>query len=142
MIHHYKVTCLRDNLKLIREFVNVVLKGLSLSEIERNQLVLAVDEVCANLIIHSHQCDPSTSIEINIMDLKQQVLFEIIDREPNNFDISQYQNPNLKKIVKERKKGGLGLLLVNKIMDEVEVKTDNSQNIWRLAKNIPSLNNH
>lgn len=141
MIHHYKVTCLRDNLKLIREFVNVVLKGLALSEIERNQLVLAVDEVCANLIIHSHQCDPNTSIEINIMDLHEQVLFEIIDRDPNNFDISQYQNPNLKKIVKERKKGGLGLLLVNKIMDEVEVKTDNAQNIWRLAKNLHH-NNH
>lgn len=136
MIHYYKVNCLRDNLKLIREFVNIVLRNLSISDVERNQLVLAVDEVCSNLIIHSNECNPNNSIEINILDQNEQILFEIVDRDAKQFDISKYKNPNLKKIVKERKKGGLGLLLVNKIMDNVEVESDNSQNIWRLYKNI------
>ena len=140
MIHYFKVNCLRDNLKLIREFVNVVLRNLSLSEVEINQLVLAVDEVCSNLIIHSNQCNPNNAIEINILDQKERILFEIIDNEAKEFDITQYKNPNLKKIVKERKKGGLGLMLVNKIMDNVEVKSDNSQNIWRLYKDIKPQN--
>jgi serine/threonine-protein kinase RsbW len=142
MIHHYKVSCQRDNLKLIREFVNVVLRNLSLTEIEVNQLVLAVDEVCANLIIHSHHCNPDESIEINILDFKEKILFEIIDRASADleFDPNQYQAFNLKKIVKERRKGGLGLMLVNKIMDDVEVKSDNALNIWRLSKNIKPHN--
>jgi serine/threonine-protein kinase RsbW len=142
MIHHYKVSCQRDNLKLIREFVNVVLRNLSLTEIEVNQLVLAVDEICANLIIHSHHCNPEESIEINILDFKEKILFEIIDRASTDleFDPNQYQAFNLKKIVKERRKGGLGLMLVNKIMDDVEVKSDNALNIWRLSKNIKPHN--
>ncbi|MCU0446146.1 MAG: ATP-binding protein [Microscillaceae bacterium] len=144
MIHHYKVSCQRDNLKLIREFVNVVLRNLSLTEIEINQLVLAVDEICANLIIHAHHCNPEESIEINILDFKEKILFEIIDHATNelDFDPNQYQAFNLKKIIKERRKGGLGLMLVNKIMDDVELKSDNSLNIWRLSKNIkPQIHN-
>lgn len=136
MIHYYKVACLRDNLKLIREFVNAVLKGLSLTEVEINQLVLAVDEVCSNLIIHSQECNPNTFIEINIQENQNQLVFEIVDRNPQHFDISTYQNPNLNKIVKERKKGGLGLLLVHSIMDKVEVKSENSRSTWRLVKRI------
>lgn len=134
MIHCYKVSCQRDNLKLIREFVDVVLRDLSLSDVEINQMILAVDEVCSNLIIHSHKCNPDSFIEINIQDQNESILFEIIDNDAKFFDISKYKNPSLKKIVKERKKGGIGLMLVNKIMDKVEVTSRNSQNIWHLSK--------
>ncbi len=136
MIHQYKVSCIRDNLKLIREFVLTVLKSLTLNEIELNQLVLAVDEVCSNLIIHSHQCNPESSIEIIIQSFPEYILFEIIDQDTDGFDISQYQNPSINKIVKDRRKGGVGLILVHKIMDRVEVVQESSQNIWRLGKQI------
>lgn len=136
MIHYYKINCVRDNLKLIREFVYTVLQNLSLSEIEINQLVLAVDEVCSNLIIHSHQCNPENSIEINIQDESEIIIFEIIDHDAPAFDLSQYQKPSLTKIVQERRKGGMGLVLVNKIMDKVEVKCENTQNVWRMSKQL------
>lgn len=136
MIHYFKVNCIRDNLKLVREFVYTVLRNLSLSEVEINQMVLAVDEVCANLIIHAHQCDPKKAIEIHIKDNRGMVMFEIIDNETDSFDPSSYINPSLNKIVKERRKGGIGLILVNKIMDRVEVESANEQQIWRLSKQI------
>ncbi|NJO02437.1 MAG: ATP-binding protein [Bacteroidia bacterium] len=142
MVHYYKVNCTRDNLKLIREFVYSVLRNLSLSEIEINQLVLAVDEVCSNLIIHSHQCNPDNAIEINIHHLPELVLFEIIDNDASAFDISNYKNPSINKIMKERRKGGMGLILVNKIMDAVEVKNEKTQNIWRMSKHIPPRSVH
>ncbi|WP_027000010.1 ATP-binding protein [Eisenibacter elegans] len=137
MIHTYKVSCLKDNLRLIREFVNVVLQNFQLSELETNQLVLAVDEVCSNLIIYSHQCNPSVHIEINIRQSPDgQLVFEIIDYDGDSFDFAQYQEPNLDKIVKERRKGGMGLMLVNRIMDTVEVITGKQFHMWRLCKNI------
>ncbi|MDX2302887.1 MAG: ATP-binding protein [Microscillaceae bacterium] len=136
MTHHFKVNCLRDNLKLIREFVQTVLTEYPLSEIETNQLILAVDEVCSNLIIHAHDCNPDINIEINILGSEELILFEIIHKNTDNFDFSQYKNPSLKKIVQERRKGGIGLILVNKIMDNVEVKNENTFNIWRMSKYI------
>jgi serine/threonine-protein kinase RsbW len=139
MVHYFKVNCLRDNLKLIREFVNVVLRNLSLNEVEINQLILAVDEVCTNVMIHSADSTPENYLEISICDQKDKLLFEIVDKNaPIHFDPSQYKNPTIKKIVKERRKGGIGLLLVNKIMDNVEVSNDNAQNVWRLTKEIKS----
>ena len=136
MTHHFKVNCLRDNLKLIREFVHNALTEFPLSEIETNQLILAVDEVCSNLIIHAHNCNPETNLEININRNQDEILFEIIHESNNSFDFSKYKNPSLKKIVKERRKGGIGLILVNKIMDDVEVKHENTFNIWRMSKYI------
>jgi serine/threonine-protein kinase RsbW len=136
MTHYYKINCVRDNLKLIREFVNVVLKELSLNDVEINQLVLAVDEVCSNLIIHSQKCNPYNFIEINIQDQNNTIVFEIIDPNNEHFDPTQYMNPNLTKIVKEKRKGGLGLMLVNKIMDTVEVVSQDTQNIWRMTKHV------
>ncbi|WP_299455648.1 ATP-binding protein [uncultured Microscilla sp.] len=136
MVHYYKVNCVRDNLRLIREFVTVVLRNLSLSEIEVNQLVLAVDEICSNLIIYSHNCNPDYFLEINIEDQADKILFEIIDQDANFFDISEYQEPKISNIIKERRKGGVGLMLVNRIMDTVEVSVEDHQNIWRMTKKI------
>ncbi len=134
MIHYYKVACIRDNLKLIREFVNVVLKKLALSENEINLMVLAVDEICSNLIIYSHQCDPNITIEINIQDKKDGVLFEIVDEDTDTFDITSYKEPDLKQIIEDKRKGGMGLMLVNRIMDNVEIKNEDSKKTWKMFK--------
>jgi serine/threonine-protein kinase RsbW len=52
-----RVSCSIDNLKEIRSFVNKRLQELSVSELEINMIVLAVDEICANIIIHSNKSD-------------------------------------------------------------------------------------
>jgi serine/threonine-protein kinase RsbW len=98
-------------------------------------MVLAVDEVCANLMIHSHKCNPKKSIDLLIDVKNQEVIFEIKDT-GNGFNIKNYQEPTIKDIIVEKKKGGLGLMLVKRIMDKVEfIKIDNS-NICRLKKKI------
>ena len=37
----------------------------NVEELETHKLVLAVDEICANLIIHSNNCDINHSIDIS-----------------------------------------------------------------------------
>ncbi|MCZ6899981.1 MAG: ATP-binding protein, partial [Bacteroidetes bacterium] len=58
MDYRYNCQCSKEKLKKIREFVSEVLHKYNLTEVKINELVLAVDEVCANLIIHSHNCNP------------------------------------------------------------------------------------
>ncbi|TAE75433.1 MAG: ATP-binding protein [Bacteroidetes bacterium] len=137
MIYYYKINCLPKNLKLIREFTTSALRNMPLSDIEINQLVLAVDEICTNLMVHAHHYNPDEFIEVSISQFPEAIQFEIIDRNITDFDISQYKFLGMTKIIQEKRKGGLGLLLVHKIMDKVELKQENSQNTWRLLKTLP-----
>ncbi len=146
MANQFKADCTKENLKSIRDFVKMVLKGSTLNDIEINQMMLAVDEICTNLIIHASKNLPISIIEINIHQTPNSILFEIVDKDKNKqltenkqfdlapFDITKYQKPNLQNIIKERKKGGIGLMLVQKIMDSVEILIENAQQTWRMVK--------
>ena len=128
---------MKEKLRDIRMFVSESLKNHPLPDVQISTLVLAVDEVCANLIIHSHKCNPKENIEISITIDADTIVFDIIDNGAG-FDISSYNEPSLGEIVKKKRKGGLGLILVRKIMDKIEMITEDNQNICRLVKNIKS----
>ena len=121
----------------MRSFLSAILKPIGLSEIVQNQLILAVEEVCANLIIHSHGCNPNDSIRLRVTDDPQKIIFEIFDF-GEGFNILEYEAPDLSKVIKEKRKGGLGILLVKKIMDKIEFESKNSQNVCRLVKQLKS----
>ena len=130
------VSCVKSNLKQIRRFVIEVLRRQHLEEVEIHSMVLAVDEVCANLIIHSNQCDPDKNIEVGIDTSKEdKITFDIIDR-GTGFDIRKYPEPDLDEIIRNKRKGGVGLMLVKKIMDEIDFINNGDHSIVRLIKNI------
>ena len=130
------MSCELSNLRLIRDFANEKLKGL-MSDNERNLLILAVDEVCANLIIHSNNCDEKASLKISLTfeKIKGGVLFEIYDY-GQFFDYEKYKEPKLDEVIREQRKGSLGLLLVRRIMDKVEFSREKTYNVCRLFKRI------
>jgi len=134
MQHNLKISCSTDRLLEIRNFIAEILTSYSYPETEAHKLILAVDEVCANLIIHSNNCNPSESIEISIdFNPAESVIFEIIDRGVS-FDMNKYQEPSLQELVSSKRKGGLGLMLVKRIMDKIEFKSEKNTNICRLVK--------
>jgi serine/threonine-protein kinase RsbW len=134
MKYSIKVPCLKDNLSKIRSFVSEVLNNYELTDVQINNLVLAVDEVCANLIIHSYNCRPDEEIELHIdVDNPNKIIFDIHDHSPG-FDIRLHQEPQIEEIIKSKRKGGVGLLLVKKIMDEIDFISGTDYNIVRLTK--------
>jgi len=136
MNYSYKVPCKKEKLKSIRSFVKEVLEKHGLSEIDVSTLVLAIDEVCANLMIHSHGCNPKESIELQIKVNKESGLeFKIIDN-AEIFNINDYEEPSLDDIVKKQRKGGIGLILVKRIMDDIKIETSNNKNVCKLIKRI------
>jgi serine/threonine-protein kinase RsbW len=126
----------KSNLQRIRAFIIDVLREQQLSDVEVHSMVLAVDEVCANLMIHSNNCSPNYSIavEINIKS-KRKIVFDIIDK-GSGFDIREYPEPDLNEIIRKKKKGGVGLMLVKRIMDEIDFINKKDYNIVRLTKNL------
>ncbi|MFT4786836.1 MAG: serine/threonine-protein kinase RsbW [Cyclobacteriaceae bacterium] len=107
-----------------------------IEELEKHKLILAIDEVCANLIIHANKCDERESLEIMLdVDPHSQVTFTIKDQ-GTGFDISQYQEPSISELISSKRKGGLGLMLVKRIMDQIEFSKEKNHNICRLIKTI------
>ena len=133
MKHSFKIPCSTAHLKDLRIFLGKVLQGLDLKDVDQNALILAVDEVCANIIIHSN-CNESEFIEMNVIPGDDEIIFEIIDGTSKGFDINSYNAPELQEIIKTRRKGGIGLMLVKKIMDKIEVNKVNGKNCCRLYK--------
>ncbi|MEQ8810011.1 MAG: ATP-binding protein [Imperialibacter sp.] len=134
MLYNYKASCSTDKLQEIRQFVDDLLRQHGLSDVESHKVVLAVDEVCANLIIHSHGCDANESIEISVeFKADKTTIFEIKDH-GEAFNMAQYKEPSLSDIIRAKKKGGIGLMLVNRIMDKIEFYQSNGYNVCRLTK--------
>lgn len=133
-MHQFTCSCQREKLKEIRQFVSDVLADIGLSEIDAHKVTLAVDEVCSNLIIHSNKCNPLEKLEIYVEDAGNgKVLFEIVDYGVG-FNYNNYKEPNLEEVIRKRKKGGLGIMLVKKIMDAVQFSNEGNKNVCRLMK--------
>lgn len=133
MKFNLKVYCEKTRLKDIRAFITERLSAYVHDELEINQMVLAVDEICANLIIHSNYCNANEAINLEIVVEKDGITFEISD-EGERFDFKQYKEPSIEEVVQTKKKGGIGLILVKRIMDKVEFSNRNDRNVCILHK--------
>lgn len=135
MNNSIRVSCSKKNLKTIRDFVTQYLSQYDLTDIVLNQIVLAVDEISANLIIHANQEDSSKFMELAIEKENRQLLFEISDN-GISFQRSNYKEPDIEEHIRIGKKGGVGIAIVNRIMDKVEFTSSNGRNICRLYKTV------
>ncbi|WP_375579227.1 ATP-binding protein [Marivirga tractuosa] len=133
MKFNLKVYCEKTRLKDIREFITEKLKAYVHDDLEINQMVLAVDEICANLIIHSNYCNANEVINLEVFVEKDGVTFEISD-EGEKFDVNNYKEPSIQEVVQTKKKGGIGLMLVRRIMDKVEFIHKEQKNTCILHK--------
>lgn len=119
----------------MRKFVTEVLHKHHVSDIETNMMVLAVDEVCANIIIHGHPSDRDDFVKINIDVTGEGIWFEIVDKGAA-FNIMKYNEPVLDDLIKNKQKGGVGIMLVKKIMDKIEFDSTLDTNTLKLYKQV------
>jgi len=131
-----RISCSRGNLKVVRDFVTDSLLNYDLSALQLNQIVLAVDEVVANLIIHANGEDESQHLDLAIDVEDQSFGIEIFDNAASFYKPSSYREPDLPEFIRQGKKGGVGMALVNRIMDRVEFTTQGTQNVCRLYKRL------
>ncbi len=129
------IACTTENLKDVRMFVNSILSKLQVPENEINMIVLAVDEICANRIIHSNKSDKNNQLEVAISDRSEGLEFNIRDT-GDFYDNTIQADPNISSLIKEKRKGGIGLMLVRRIMDSIEVKQEKPYTTYTLFKKL------
>jgi serine/threonine-protein kinase RsbW len=132
-----KLSCCTSALVELRSFLQRSLEAYGFSEVDRHQVTLAVEEVCTNLIIHSHASNPKEVIYLEVKELEKKLAIEITDK-GDAFNLLEYEVPDLKKVIEEKRKGGIVIFLVKKIMDEIEFESKNGKNTCRLIKKFPS----
>ena len=132
---HYVATCSKQSLPKIRAFVEEELRLLHVQESTTHQLVLAVDEACANSIIHHHECNEGERIKLSISRRGKELLIELTDN-GKPFPINDYRPEDLQEIIRKRTKGGLGIFLITKIMDKIEVVENDDHFVYRFIKYI------
>ncbi|MBC7450852.1 MAG: ATP-binding protein [Cytophagales bacterium] len=134
-----KIKIVRDpqNLKAVRDFVSTTLQGMSIPDPEINMMVLAVDEVCANRMLHN-PLDPQDKNNNNIeLEINNNNHLTFLIRDTGDlYDINKHEEPDIHKLIAEKRKGGIGLMLVKKIMDSIEISRSEPYTVLLLHKTL------
>jgi serine/threonine-protein kinase RsbW len=131
MKHHAVFVCSLEQLPAIRAFIRASLPETE--DVFVNQVALAVDELFTNAIIHSQCAQNGRNLEITIYTDIQGVNLEIKDT-ALPFPIDQRVQIDCLDKIRNREKGGLGLFLIQQIMDEISVQAAGEFHIVKLRK--------
>lgn len=122
-----------DSLKDLREFVTRIGKKYRFTDKLINAFKLAIDEASSNIIRHSYR-EKSGSITIRAIIRKESFTISLIDQ-GRYFDPTNVKDPNLKRYVAIGKKGGLGIFMIRKLVDDISYHKTDEGNELRLTKN-------
>ncbi|RNC83355.1 MAG: ATP-binding protein [Balneola sp.] len=119
----------------VRDFVAEHAKGLGLKEKEISEIRLAVDEAYTNIIKHAYKNIPSKPVTIELGSNTSQFWISILD-EGESFKPEEYQAPDILKRIKNKQRGGMGVFLIQKLMDQVQYNRKGQMNEIRMVKNL------
>ena len=107
-----------EHLHDVREFLRAQIRAAGFSEFEENGIVLAVDEACSNLMRHAYGNDPLQHVDVSISIDADAVRVTIYDT-ATPFDPARAELPDMPTYLQERRKGGLGILIMRRVMDDI-----------------------
>ena len=107
----------------IRDFIGGIAAEVGIDQQDIDNIELALDEACTNVIEHGYAPDdPNKEITICMeIDTSKLVLTVIDYAEP--FDILRYTPRDVNELKAEGRDGGLGIRLIKRIMDTIEYRT-------------------
>ncbi|HRI29716.1 MAG TPA: ATP-binding protein [Chitinophagales bacterium] len=131
----YQTSCSKDRLGEIRHFVSQQLQELPINDIEKNQIILAIDEACANAIIHGNNCDENKQLNVILHIEDTNIDIEISDVGQYDPETDKITTPDpILDALSCSRKGGLGLPLIHRIMDTVNFYRKDKVHVCSLSK--------
>jgi serine/threonine-protein kinase RsbW len=96
---------------------------------------LALEEALSNIIYYAFSDNKKHLINISLSVENKKLTIKIID-DGIPFDPTLQKEPDISLAVEDRPVGGLGILLISKIMDTVKYSRDKNLNILTLTKHL------
>lgn len=122
-----------EHLAEVREFVAKHASEFGFPQQDVADIRLAVDEAYTNIIKHAYKNDPKKYVDIELGYNSHTLWISLVDT-GDAFDPSDYSKPDVRQKIKEKKRGGVGVYLIRKLMDNVEYQTKGSINEIRMTK--------
>ncbi|MGD9898883.1 MAG: SpoIIE family protein phosphatase [Calditrichaceae bacterium] len=117
----------------IRDFVEHIGKKYRYDEKLVNSFKLVIDEACTNVIRHGYRDIKNGEITVKAIARRLSLTIVIIDQ-GRTYDPRQANTPDLAKYVDIGKKGGLGIMMMRKLMDDLQYAVTERGNEFRLTK--------
>jgi serine phosphatase RsbU (regulator of sigma subunit)/anti-sigma regulatory factor (Ser/Thr protein kinase)/transposase len=130
-----KVPAEERHLAEIRDFVQETGEKLLIPNRILANTKLAVDEACTNIVKHGYKDVPAGPIEVVITGNGREFSIALRDQ-GRPFDFRNVQRPNLDMYVENRKRGGLGVFIVNQLMDDVRYRRGHDGNTMIMSKRL------
>ncbi len=115
------------NLSKVRDFVSNIAELSGIAPDVVNQITLAVDEACTNIIKYSHKYDETKYIEIETHANRHKFAIKI-SYKGEGFNPNNVPTPNMIEYFKNYKRGGLGIPMIRKFITKIEYKHSNPDN--------------
>jgi len=96
-------------------------------------VALAVDEAATNVLEHAYGGATDRAGELRFEDRGESLRVEVVDN-GRTLDPKAMPSVDLSRYAIERRKGGLGVHLMGKIMDSVTFRRDGGRNVCTLTK--------
>lgn len=107
-----------DSLAAIYEFAEEILAANEIGEAVRFPVHLAMEELFTNMVKYNPDNDGKISVEIDVEGGAVEVALTEFD--VDEFDVTRPRKVDTDASLEERKPGGLGLYLLQNIVDELE----------------------
>jgi serine/threonine-protein kinase RsbW len=128
------------SLGFIRETVADLAGRVGFPEDEVDKIQMAVDEACSNVLEHAYATDKpwyshrDPELRLEVFTEGGRLVIEIQDHGAR-FDFAQYQPPPLEEGIRKLQRGGFGLAIIRKFMDEIQYTSSAATgNTLRLVK--------
>ncbi len=116
-------------------FVEEVAEGIGLNPSTAMSLNLAMEEAVVNVMNYAYPAGTQGDIDITACKTNGTLTFTITDS-GTPFDPTAKSDPDITLAAEDRPIGGLGIMLVRQLMDEVLYERKDNQNILTLKKKI------
>jgi serine/threonine-protein kinase RsbW len=120
-------------LVLVKELTKRMAEAAGFPEGTPDRVALAVDEAATNVIEHAYHGAADRSFEVRYEDRGAEFQVEVVDTGAM-VDPQAMPRVDIDRYVTERRTGGLGVHLMEKIMDSVTFQRSARRNVCRLVK--------
>lgn len=116
------IRCDTSSFKKVRDFIRQRAVEAGFNRTDVGRLVLAVDEVCSNIVKHSYHFEPNHKLTLSWHERPESAVVEIEDDSPIPY-LPSPADFDLPTKIKYRHTNGYGKYLIRKVVDDVQFET-------------------
>lgn len=132
---HIKAESRLEEIERVLQAFEAFWNGRGLTDDVRRRIQMALDELLSNVILYGYDDEGLHVIDVNIEISGSRVILRVAD-DGRPFDPLARPEPDITLGIEERRIGGLGVHLIENLMDEVSYSRQDNLNVTVLTKDL------